>query len=290
MTMNGGSVTTPYLFVGARSPADADIGKSGAGDLTINGGSLSVNTGITVGGLSNTRTGVMNVNGSAATISGSGAFTLPRWDTLNLNFDTNGVSPLDFGSINLGGAGGAGAINIDGSAYTGGSASFTLFNSANPISNLNLSAFSIAGVDSNRYATQLSYDSINYDVTRTVTSLAPIPEPAAVAALAGMAILGPSVMRRRRLRAFPRPDTPRPGRSRPGLLFSRDEAPIVLCRENPDTQRAVRLSGRDQPVGESLRSVSGSITPRRKRVTWPVLEETTMLMQSVATLTAAAAA
>jgi hypothetical protein len=37
-------------------------------------------------------------------------------------------------------------------------------------------------------------------------------------------------------------------------------------------------------------SVKGSITPRRKSVTWLVLEETTMEMQLDATLIAAAAA
>jgi hypothetical protein len=39
-----------------------------------------------------------------------------------------------------------------------------------------------------------------------------------------------------------------------------------------------------------LFSVSGSITPRRNRVTWPVLEEMTMEMHCVATEIAAAAA
>jgi hypothetical protein len=42
--------------------------------------------------------------------------------------------------------------------------------------------------------------------------------------------------------------------------------------------------------GFSFRSVRGSITPRRKSVTCPVLDETTMLTQSVATETAAPAA
>ena len=37
-------------------------------------------------------------------------------------------------------------------------------------------------------------------------------------------------------------------------------------------------------------SVSGSITPRRKSVTWAVLEDTTIEMQFAATLIAAAAA
>lgn len=39
-----------------------------------------------------------------------------------------------------------------------------------------------------------------------------------------------------------------------------------------------------------LFSVKGSITPRRKSVTWPVLDDTTMEIQWAATLIAAAAA
>ena len=85
-------------------------------------------------------------------------------------------------------------------------------------------------------------------------------------------------------------DKSRRGEVRPAWRLDRE----LLRAAAKEASRANRATNEKQPTPSSacyIRfSVRGSITPRRKRVTWPVLEETTREMQLAATLMAAAAA
>lgn len=69
-----------------------------------------------------------------------------------------------------------------------------------------------------------------------------------------------------------------------GKWIEGSEQTPAPARRNPKVDRAplLRLHRRF--------SINGSITPRRKSVTWPVLDDTTIEIHFVATLTAAAAA
>ena len=191
--INGGSLTTSNLYVGAINNS-AHVSNAGEGFMAITQGVLDAGT-FTIG-QSADRTGVFEINGAGSTITGN-ELTLMGYSTIDFKFDATGISTLSFAGIDLR----AGSnVLIDGTAYTGGSATFVLFSASTAFSGYDESIFSIGGFNENFYTTDLSYDEVSRNVVLTVTASA-IPEPSTYALAFGALALGFVAYRRKRAKA-----------------------------------------------------------------------------------------
>ncbi|MBN8708450.1 MAG: hypothetical protein BGO12_00070 [Verrucomicrobia bacterium 61-8] len=182
LTMSGGSLSVGgamYVGYGLNT-------QSGNGTGVVNvGGASSLNiAGATVLGSSTAAlgSGTLSVTGHSATITGSSSLTVNSFGSINLAFDSAGISTLNFGAVSL--ASGS-TLTINGSLYSGAGGSVVLINGSSltgTFTNINISGFGGA------YGTpSLTYDTANGNV---VLNLATVPEPSVIAlAVAGGAVL-----------------------------------------------------------------------------------------------------
>jgi len=135
--------------------------------------------------------GTIRVTGNDATIA-MGQTTRMLDATFDFIFDADGVSTLAFESYIQGGTK-PGLVNVDGSAYTGGSGEFTLL-TANGLT-AEITNTTVSGFSALDYTTVLTQDTVANRVYLTVTA---VPEPETFALLGGLLALGYVMVHRRR--------------------------------------------------------------------------------------------
>lgn len=135
LNLNGGtlqigdSTGSGRMYVGL----DTTAGKNPAGFFNINGGTFNGRLLVGSTGQTGSTADKVTINGSTATIKSTStagyALEVRQTGTLNFIFDATGISTMDYGASGVGGSttfGTGSQIIIDGSAYTGGSNTFTL--------------------------------------------------------------------------------------------------------------------------------------------------------------------
>ncbi len=183
VNLTGGAFTLPKTSVNNNGVGAAGIlNISSGGLLNISGGNHIFNERSTVNG-------TFRVTGSTSTISLNQIGTATG--TFDFVFDASGVSTVDgnlnFPWLNIAGA----SVTIDGTTYTGGNASFTLFNSqsagAMP-SSYTVTGLGTQGVDYTIAVTDNPNGGANDTV---ILNVIPEPSTAALLGLAGLSLLLP---------------------------------------------------------------------------------------------------
>ncbi|MDF7808119.1 PEP-CTERM sorting domain-containing protein [Pontiellaceae bacterium B12219] len=159
LNIQGGTFT-------ALGAAASDVLRLENDTINISGGTVSLTGGQVL--LADTTT--LTIAGDAATIKldNLNMNTAGRAATINFNFDETGVSTIsNDGFLNLDFA----KLRIDGSAYTGGAATFDLFDAVN-----------VASLSSDVIVTGFGVEGVDYTFTQSTTEnivqLKVIPEPA----------------------------------------------------------------------------------------------------------------
>jgi len=180
----GGTMAIGYGFSTQSGNGTGVVNVSGAGSLTMAGATTLGSSTAALG------SGTLNVTGHSASITGNSSFTVNSFGSINLSFDSAGISTLNFGAVSL--ATGS-TLTIDGSLYSGAGGSVVLINGSSlsgTFTNINISGFG------GSYGTpSLTYDTANGNV---VLNLAAVPEPSVVALTLAGAVLGISRLRSRR--------------------------------------------------------------------------------------------
>lgn len=205
LTMTGGSLSVPGLFVGdATAPASPTA--TSTATMTVSGGTFTGTlaiggpSGQTYGAGLPDQTGLFKIVGSSALISGgvaSRALTVNTYGTLEFDLGASGVSALNYSltgdTVTF--ASGS-ALVVDGTNYTGGSQTIQLIQygtltgsvtGTSPASTVSLLNF-------NGYTASLSLDAGGHAIDLNIVA---VPEPTAGAfLLLGAAMAGLSARRR----------------------------------------------------------------------------------------------
>ncbi|WP_438479297.1 SGNH/GDSL hydrolase family protein [Oleiharenicola lentus] len=163
LTINQGTLTVTTLLTigGEQSSLDG-----GAGTLEFSGGTVSAAT-ITVGASTTGKSGTLCLHGNTGSFSGT-SFNLNRKGKLKFTLAAAGVTPLTIaGTATLSPNA---TLEVDGRAYTGGAGTITLINANTLVGSAALETVALTGF-APHYAAAVSVDAVTQNLVLTLTAI-----------------------------------------------------------------------------------------------------------------------
>ncbi|WPJ96226.1 PEP-CTERM sorting domain-containing protein [Coraliomargarita algicola] len=200
---SAGGGTTNVTSTGTLNIAGGNFivtGQTGASDTVAFNGEVTISSGsfsVAAGQVITNSTAVFNIVGDAATSIEMNNLNLvgSRTATFNFIFDDDGVETVtNAGFMGLSSL----TLNVDGSAYAGGIASFDLFTSTNLTSGIEAGNITVTGLGEEGVDWEILQGLGTGGDDKITLNILTVPEPSAYALLGGLLALGHVMVRRRR--------------------------------------------------------------------------------------------